>query len=142
MDKFSFILVNSKILPPVFKGVLQAKELLEKGEATNISQAVKMAGISRSVFYKYRDYVFKYADGKSDIINLSATLSDKAGVLSAMTTVLSESGANIITVNQGVPVNGSAAVTFTVKIDTTITSPNDLLLKLKSVNGVVSIKTV
>ena len=142
MDKYNFILVNSKILPPVFKGVLLAKELLDEGRATNTSQAVKMAGISRSAFYKYRDYVFKHTEIKSDIVNLSAVLSDKAGVLSAMTTVLSENGANIVTVNQGVPVNGSATVTLTVKTDTNIVSLDDLLQKLKSVKGVISIKTV
>ena len=33
---------------------------MESGEAANTSEAVKLAGISRSVYYKYKDAVFPY----------------------------------------------------------------------------------
>ena len=48
-----FLLVDAAVLPEVFVRVLQAKELLASRRARNISAAVKMAGLSRSAFYKY-----------------------------------------------------------------------------------------
>ncbi len=137
-----FYLVNSKILPDVVKGVLYAKELLASGKATNTSQAVKMADVSRSAFYKYKDYVFRYDNKDKNTLNLSAVLSDRAGVFSALTTSLYESGANIITVNQGLPVDGAATASLTVRTDSIKITVNALLNKLKSVDGVISVKVI
>ena len=59
MDK-SYLLIDPDILPPVFAGVIRAKELLAEGKVSSTAQAVKEAGISRTAFYKYRDFVFQY----------------------------------------------------------------------------------
>lgn len=142
MENSNFFLVDSKVLPGVFEGVVLAKELLADGRAQNASQAAKMAGISRSAFYKYKDYVFKYSDNDQKTITLSARLSDKAGTLSSLTTALYEYGVNILTVNQSIPVNGTADVTLTVKIDNIIVSVEDMLNSIKGTNGVISIKNV
>ena len=47
-----FLLVDVSVLPEVFLKVLKAKELLAAGNAKNVSAATKMAGLSRSAFYK------------------------------------------------------------------------------------------
>ncbi len=142
MDKDTYLLVNSKLLSPVFSGVIKAKKLLSSGKATNTSQAVKMAGISRSAFYKYRDNVFEFENGNTSTVNLNAVLNDRAGVFSAMTTLLYENGVNIITVNQGVPVNGTAAVSLTVRTDNVKISLDELIKRLKSVEGIITVKSV
>ncbi len=142
MKNSSYFLVDSKVLPSVFESVVLAKELLADGRAQNASQAAKMAGISRSAFYKYKDYVFKYSDTDQKTITLSARLSDKAGTLSSLTTALYEYGANILTVNQAIPVNGTADVTVTVKTDNITCSVEDMLNSIKSISGVISIKNV
>lgn len=141
MKKDSYLLINSKILPPIFNSVLQAKEMLANGTAPNASQAAKMAGISRSAFYKYKDYVFAY-DKDSNCINLSVVLSDKAGVFSAMTAILYKNGANIITVNQSTPVNGSATVTLTIRTNDVNVTLDSLFQQLLTVDGVLSVKTL
>ncbi|MBO4694261.1 MAG: ACT domain-containing protein [Clostridia bacterium] len=137
-----YMLVNSKVLPEVFNGVIIAKELLALGKAANISKAVKIAGISRSAYYKYKDFVFRYEFDNRHEVTLSAVLSDRAGVFSAMTAVLSKYGANIITVNQNKPISGAASVTLTVRTDTAKISASELLSQLKSVDGIISIKEV
>ena len=43
----------------VYQKVIRVNQLLETGEASNTSEAVKMAGISRSVYYKYKNAVFR-----------------------------------------------------------------------------------
>ena len=142
MNKGNYLVVNSDLLPPVFSGVIKAKKLLAEGIATNTSQAVKMAGISRSAYYKYRDYVFEFEDVNHSTINLSAVLTDRVGVFSALTSVLYENGANIITVTQGLPVNGTAAVSLTVGTDNVKISLDELLSKLKSADGIISVKAI
>ena len=140
MQNSEFVLVNKKALPPVFAGVLLAKQLLAEGKAANATQAIREAGISRSAFYKYRDCVFPGSADNENSINLSVSLSDKAGVFSAMTTVLYENGANLIT--QGKPVDGIAAVSLTIDARHMRISADNMLELLKKTDGVISVRTV
>lgn len=139
MEKNRYLLIDSEILPPVFEKVVFAKDLLASGEVTTAAMAAKRAGISRSAFYKYKDFVFKYAYDGGNTVNLNALLSDRAGVFSGLTAALYDYGANIVTVSQGLPENGTANVSLTVKI----TKDPDALLKILSgVDGVISIKMI
>ncbi len=142
MNTDRYLLVSTRVLPSVFEGVILAKELLATGRASSTAAAVKEAGISRSAFYKYKDFVFKYSGGEGDTLNLNAQLSDRAGVFSALTAVLYNCGANIITVSQGIPENGIANVSLTVSTGSSGISPEELLQKLLKTDGVVSIKKI
>lgn len=139
MDK-SYLLIDPDILPPVFAGVIRAKELLAEGKVSSTAQAVKEAGISRSAFYKYKDFVFKYS-GSGDTLSLNAQLSDRAGVFSALTAVLYGCGANIVTVSQGLPENGKANVSLTLSIGSEM-SAEELINRLLETDGVISIKVI
>ncbi len=141
MGENKYLLVNAKILPPIYKDVLKAKKLIAEGIAPNASQAVKMVGISRSAFYKYKNYVFESNDNYRNTVSLIAVLSDKAGVFSSMSSVLYELGANIITVNQTTPVDGTARVSITVTTDNIKVSIEELVKKLSEVKGILTIKT-
>ena len=140
MQKDYYLLVNSKVLPPVFKSVIKAKELLSKGEVQSTSEAVRRVGVSRSAFYKYKDYVYRYETPDLHELKINALLFDRAGVLSALTGALSSHGANIITVNQSAPKGGQAAVSITARTDNTKIAVSELIEKLKSVDGVVSVE--
>ena len=139
MDKKSYLLIDADILPPVFAGVIRAKELLADGKLST-AQAVKEAGISRSAFYKYKDFVFKYS-GSGDTLSLNAQLSDRAGVFSSLTAVLYGCGANIVTVSQGLPENGKANVSLTLSIGSEM-SAEELINRLLETDGVISIKVI
>ena len=58
LAKFKYLLVNQELLPAVYAKVVTAKSLLASGEAASATQAAKMAGISRSAYYKYKDGIF------------------------------------------------------------------------------------
>ena len=58
MREDSYLVIDEKVLPEVYQKVVQANALLESGQAASTSEAVRMAGLSRSVYYKYRDAVF------------------------------------------------------------------------------------
>ena len=60
--KEELMLVSSSVLPKVYLKVVEAKKLLTSGQAATIHQAVEEAGISRSAFYKYKDYVFPFSE--------------------------------------------------------------------------------
>lgn len=142
MEEDRYLLINPKVLPPVFEGVIRAKELLENGGAPSAAAAAKAAGISRSAFYKYKDFVFKYSAAGSEALNLNALLSDRAGVFSALAAGLYGCGANIVTVSQGLPENGRANVSLTVSFSGAEISPDELISRLTEIDGVISIKKI
>ena len=96
-----FLLVEAGVLPDVFLKVLHAKELLASGEAKNVSAAAKMADISRSAFYKYKDSIFSAESGR-ELVTINATLKDETGALHALLAGISDAGASIVTINQDV----------------------------------------
>lgn len=140
LSKWNYVLVNADILPEVYGKVLLAKEYLASGEAANASQAAKMAGISRSAYYKYKDGVFEYdPENSEEMVTLSLKLTDTKGVLFAVTNELYLVGANVLSINQSVPQNGVADVSLTMRIAEMTVSVEALIEKLKEVNGVRSV---
>lgn len=140
MSKINYYLVNSNILPPVFSKVIEAKSYLASGEAKSATQAAKMAGISRSAYYKYKDAIFEYNNEESDeTATISAKLKDNAGVLSALMNELYVAGANVLSVSQSVPVNSVADVSVTVRVTEMSISTRELAEKIKNVQGVNSV---
>ncbi len=140
--KRTFYIVASDALPEVFEKVIKAKELIESGDAKNISAAIKMCGISRSAFYKYKDSVFKTKDTEPDKVELHAVLLDRAGVLSSLSNTLFKNGANIITMNQSAPQNGLASVSIVIGIDGLMTTVDELIKNVELLTGVISIKSL
>ena len=62
MAEQELVLVDKKALPDVFSKVLLAKSYLSRNMARNSTEACRMADISRSAFYKYKDSVYFYED--------------------------------------------------------------------------------
>lgn len=140
MDKIKYYLVNSSILPEVFPKVITAKNLLASGEAASVSQAVRMAGISRSAYYKYKDAIFEYNTQNSDeTATINAKLKDNAGVLSALMNEIYKAGANVLSVNQSTPVNSVADVSVTVRIAEMTVSSAELVNSIKVIDGVTAV---
>lgn len=137
MEKVNYYLVNASILPPVYSKVIEAKNYLASGEASSTSQAVKMAGISRSAYYKYKDAVFEYnGDNNDETETINAKLKDNAGVLSALMSELYKAGANVLSVSQSVPVNSVADISVTVRVTEMSVSIEKLIENIKLIAGV------
>jgi len=142
MGKVKYLLVDMSILPEIYAKVVEANGYLQSGEATSASQAAKMAGISRSAYYKYKDKIFEYNEQGDDVTAINAKLIDNAGVLSSVMNELYLAGANILAVNQSIPVNNIADVSITVRLSQTDVSIEDLILKIKNIGGVKSAEIV
>ena len=142
-SKPKYFLVNADFLPEVYSKVIEAKKLLASGDAASASQAAKMAQISRSASYKYKDGVFEYnSEASKDMVTLSMKLEDTKGVLSAITNELYMVGANVLSINQEIPQNGIADVTLTMFVADITVEVSVLINKLKTVSGVKTIQIV
>ncbi|MDD2362758.1 MAG: ACT domain-containing protein [Oscillospiraceae bacterium] len=131
------LLVDSNILPDVFIRVADAKQLLESGNAASATEAARLAGISRSAFYKYKDGVFFYdAVAGGRVLTVLAELSDRPGVLSGVLSAFASAGANILTVNQNIPNDGRALVSISARIVNTDFSVGEFIKTLSSTAGV------
>ena len=138
-----FALVSMDILPDSYKKVLDAKLLLAKSKAKNSSEACKMVGISRSVYYKYKDHISLYDhNSKSKVLTLYLKLSDEPGVLSSVLTAISDLGGNIVTVNQNIPAQTVAVVTVSIKLKDKKTPLSVLIDKLSALSGVIEINKI
>lgn len=142
MGKVKYLLVDMSILPEIYAKVVEANGYLQSGEATSASQAAKMAGISRSAYYKYKDKIFEYNEQGDDVTAINAKLIDNAGVLSSVMNELYLAGANILAVNQSIPVNNIADVSITVRLSQTDVSTEGLISKIKNIGGVKSAEIV
>ncbi len=141
-DSRQFALVDLQALPEAFVKVLNAKLLLAKGEAKSSADACRMAGVSRGAYYKYKDSVFWQDAGEgARTQTLYLRLTDQPGVLSAVLSELYHNKANILTVNQNIPVDLVATVTISFRASQ---SPADHTLpgRLLAIGGVLEAKLI
>lgn len=133
----SFYLVCEDILPEAIKKTIRAKALLKRGDARTINEAVEKTDLSRSAYYKYKDYVFPfYEASKNKVITLTFLLDDEKGVLSGVLNTVSKYSANVLTINQGIPLQGVANTTMSIETDKLTVELETLLKKLRSLEGV------
>ena len=139
----NYLIVHKSILPEYFETVLKAKHLLEEGKAKNVMQATKMVGISRSTYYKYKDYILepiRISDGRKAVISM--LLSHETGILSHVLSIISQAGASILTITQSLPVHGNASVTITLDISAMPAAITSLLKDIDDCQGVEHAKLI
>lgn len=136
-------IVNSAVLPEIFEKVLEVKTLLHTGKVKDISEGVKAVGISRSAYYKYKDNVFLLSEGsKGRKATLSFLLKHEAGALSMVLEKLRTVQANIITINQDIPINHAASVNLTLDMSAMEMDIKDLMDSFSQEEAVISISLV
>ncbi len=133
-----YFIVDAQAMPDIFVRVVQARELLELGEAATVNEATQRVGISRSAFYKYKDMVRPFNDMMNGhIVTFQAMLRDRPGILSAILNIFAESGGNILTINQSVPTLSVAAVTLSAETSALSLPLEELVHRVEQVEGVV-----
>jgi len=116
-DQREFYIVEASKLPQVFEKTVEAKRLLRQGKVKTIGEAVEKVGLSRSAFYKYKDSVSPFFEaGAGRIITFNSMLEDSPGTLSTILTMFARCEANILTINQSIPLNGQAVVTISARM--------------------------
>lgn len=143
MSGGKYLLVDKTILPSCYEKVVEARTLISSGQVKDVSEAVKRAGISRSTYYKYKDYVFALnTDTECRKAVITFTLSHKTGMLGEVLKKLSEVGANILTITQNLPINSKAHVVTSIDISLIKCDINDLIGQINNIAGVSSVRLV
>ncbi len=132
-----YILVDTRIAPEVFLKVVEAKKNLSSGKFSTVGDAIADAKLSRSAFYKYKNYVYPHSKVETEqIVTLFFSLDDIAGILSDLLILMSSAGANILTINQNIPANGVANVTVSMRTEHMEMPLDAFVARLRSVEGV------
>ena len=133
----NFYLVREDILPEAIKKTIRVKEILKHHQSRTINEAVKMMDLSRSAYYKYKDYVFPFHDvTQGKIVTLSLLIFDKPGELSQVLHTVAASNGSILTINQGIPLQGVANTTISIETNNLTIDLEALVDKLRRSEGV------
>ena len=133
----NYLLIHKSILPENFEKVLQARHLLDSGAARDVSHAARLVGISRSTYYKYKDYILEPSEmsvGRKAV--LSVMLAHEHGMLSALLSRISDYGGSVLTITQSLPIHGKASVTISLDVSSMDKSLPELLRELETIPGV------
>jgi chorismate mutase len=132
-------IVREDILPEAILKTALVKEMLTRGEALTVNEAVDKVGMSRSAFYKYRDGILPYERGDKEAVTaITLLLEHRSGVLSNVLNAVAAMRGNIDSINQSIPIHGVAVATM--NVDTTLVS--DVGVLVESLQGQEGVKRV
>ena len=136
-----YYIVAADALPEIFIKVAEAKRMMQTGEADTVGAATKRVGISRSAFYKYKDSITPFRSVKhQQIVTLSVYMRDTPGALSSVLAIFAENHTNILTINQTIPSNGVALVTFSVTAEGMIVPIDELCARIEIQPAVIRLE--
>ena len=136
-DNPEYFLVDKRVLPEVFIKVMEVKQRLNTGESTSVNEAVRKTGLSRSAYYKYKDSVLPFheaASGKK--VTLLLSVENFQGILSEIIRTIAESRANILTINQNIPINGLADISISIETVSMYGTVDDIINDISKLAGV------
>ena len=138
-----YFLVEGSILPEAVRRTAEAKELLVRGDAATVNEAVAKVGISRSAYYKYKEGVFPFNEASREkIVSLAMVLEHRAGVLSKILNILASESANILTINQSIPLQGLANVSISIETVEMKCDLENLLNVIRKLEGARKVEVV
>jgi len=132
-----FFLVREDLLPEAIVKTIKVKEILIRNQVFTVNKAVAKVGLSRSAFYKYKDGVFPFHQwNSSETVTLVLVLEHRSGILSKVLNTLAGTRANILTINQNIPIHGLASVTITFETTDMESDIDETTDRLKVLDGV------
>ena len=136
-----FILVHKKILPDYFEKVIKASQKIE-GEDRSITEVCKELEISRSTYYKYKDYIAYPPKNITKRAIFAFKVEDTPGVLSSILSYIGKCKGNILTINQDMPIHDLAYITLMVNIEKIEIRLDTLLFNLRNIENVRSVEVL
>lgn len=138
MKNNEYFIVHKSILPDYYELIIQAREMIND-KKYSISDACKLLNISRSTYYKYKDYIFRASkDIGNKAIFVIKTIDEK-GILSAILQVVYDTCGNVISINQDKPLDDTAYITISIDISDLNNTIDYLKEKISEITGVKSV---
>ena len=132
-----YYLIDRRVLPEVFIKVMEVKQRLNTGESVSVNEAVRKTGLSRSAYYKYKDSVMPFYEATSGKkVTLLITVENFQGILSSIITIIADSHANILTINQNIPINGLADISISIETVSMFGTVDDIMKDIAKLAGV------
>ena len=138
-----YLIVEKTALPDYFLKVVEARRLLESGAYTQVIDAVHAAGISRSTYYKYKDFIMEPGEisgGRKAVFSM--LLNHEPGVLSALLNKISSAGFSVLTITQSPPIHDIASVTLSLDLSYATSSVSALLSSMSATPGIENVKLI
>lgn len=139
----NYLIIHKSILPEYYEKVLEVRGLMESGRVKEVSQAVKQVGISRSTYYKYKDFILQPADfsgGRKAVFDMMLT--HEPGVLRTVLALIAEAGGSVLTITQSLPIRGMASVTISLDVGAMPGAFTDFMAALESCPGVENTRLI
>lgn len=137
-----YLIIDKKVLPQYYELVVKAKNLVDNG--IDVSKAVKQVGISRSTYYKYKDYVFmpneETTRGKKAII--SVLLKNEKGALLEVLNDILLVNVNVLSITQSPIINHKASVELTIDTGDMLETIEQLLHRISDMDVVLNVRLV
>lgn len=132
-----YYVVREDILPEAIIKTIQVKDMLKRGEAATVHEAVERVGLSRSAFYKYKDGVYPLSElDRERIVTISMELEHRSGVLSKVLGLVAGIEGNVLTINQSIPLQGLANVVISVDTSYMTEELTEMLERIRRQDGV------
>lgn len=143
MSGKEYVVVSSEVLPEVVLKVLEAKKLLAQGDCRTSTEACAQVGVSRSAYYKYKDTAFAYSEKLNErIVTFCIVLKDRAGLLAEVLNEFYVLDANILTINQNIPIDSAATVMITARFNDSAADPSSVAKTIAKIDGVANVKII
>lgn len=130
-------LVSKRALPQVLLKVAEVKRMLAKDRNLTVQEATDAVSLSRSSFYKYKDDVQPFHEtSRGKTVNILLQVSDETGILSAILTEVAACRANVLTIQQSIPIGGVASVALGFEILPETAELSEIESRITGLSGV------
>ncbi len=138
-----YYIIDKNVLPIIFEKVVATKKLLQSGKCKTVNEATAQIGISRAVYYKYKDHISIFTEKNAQkIVTINMLLLDVVGVLSKILQQLSSVGASILTINQNIPIDDVAPVSISITTESMSVELEEMLSFISNIEGVLRANVV
>lgn len=142
-SKKEYYIVDKKILPKSIQMVIEVNNLIHS-EKISKYEAIKRIGMSRSTYYKYKDYIKPFfEESKDSVFNVYLLLEDEPGVLSGVLDLIASTDINILTIIQNIPIDGLARATLSLQVNKDVSKNfEDMIENIRNKKGVKDIRII
>ena len=139
----AYFVVKKRALPEVLLKVVEVNRLLESQKVMSVQEAVDRVGISRSSYYKYKEDIFPFHDStQGTTYTLACRMDDEPGLLSDVLRVVADFDANVLTIHQTIPINGTATLSLSIQMLDMEGDVSRMVTEMEKKSGVHNVKVL
>ncbi|MDP0488600.1 MAG: ACT domain-containing protein [Fusobacterium sp. JB021] len=141
--KKEYYIVDKRILPTSIQNVIKVNDLIQETKISKY-EAIKKVGLSRSTYYKYKDYIKPFFEsGQEKVFSIHLALIDEPGILARILDVIANHNMNVLTIMQNIAIDGVGRATITVQTTENVLRQIEGMLEIISeVDGVKELRII